>query len=353
MSRDADEVSTGPTPEELAEFKEAMEDTEGDYDPEPVSSEEEPTPSDSDDSQAAAPAQDEPTGATPATDEPREDDQQPSSEDPRWLKTHTFKGETKTLKQWHDEGLLETIFTNANQSSHLQEKHRKQLEEQKAREEAQRLATSQPQQLTLEQQAKVSEKLRDTYMPDMKAMADAGIIEKEIVEDAPKLVALLMHKFGAFEKKAKIYDGFLSTIHQERTQIAAARQEEEGVNLIVKAVDDVAAIGEEYAGLTDPDHRQEFYNWLGSENNPMAAADDATSRRLIQNGIMLQLYTKYLMDTGVTPPIGSPAADAAGAEERALAGGSGGGGARMTPPRQEVQTVLSKFAEEMLKENLA
>ena len=355
MSKD-DEASAGVSPEELEEFKTSMTDTEG-CDPEPVADEEEPTPSDSDDDQAAAPVEDEPTGDEPVTDEPEGDEEQSTSDDDPWQKTHTFKGETKTLKQWLEEEKLEQIFTNANQSAHLQEKHRQRVEEEKkAKEETEAQAAAQAQQrpqLTKEQLGQRATQLKDAYMPQMTAMAEAGIIEKELVEDAPKFVAQIMHVLDGFGKKAAGYDKLMHAIQGEREQAAMVTQEQEGVNVIVTATDNVAASGEAYSGLNDPEHRQEFYNWLGSEQNPLHEEDESHYLSMLDKGLMLTLYTKYLTDTGVKPPIGNPAADAQAAEARAQAGGGGGGGGRVSTPRPPKDNELSEFARAMRDEDLA
>lgn len=330
------------TPRDMAELEEFEQELAGTPPEEPAVEPDEPTEAAAD----TVPAEEAPPEPTAEPDElepPAEEEPVPEQTEPDPLEVpYTFRGQTRSLKEWMQSGEdLAKIFTNANQSAHLQQKWREMKEAEKAaqaraQQEQQKQQTSSPEAMKTE-----AEWLKTNVAPGVLELAKAGAFEPDIAEDYPIFVARIARMLA----KGTELEARLRRMESRENERLAKLAQEDDARHIEGLVSTLAQSGEAFSGLADSGHQVEFFTWLANEDNPWGRVFKEVPTQQVEPQHMQALYGQFLAATGATPPVPKrrPSTPAAAA-------GASSGGGRRTPL---VADEFAEFEAEMRRHRLA
>lgn len=278
---------------------------------------------------AVPPATPTATAATPpaATTTPAA----PTSDDPL-ERRYTFRGQTKTMREWMAEG-LETVFTNANQSAHFQELHRKRQQDDEAA-KARAAATPKPFDPAVVK-GELDVMKRD-LVPRVTEIAKAIGLETDFIEDNPGWAGIVASLYLGNQNLTRQ----LSVFTEAAAQAAAARQaraDEDHLARVIHDAGDVAA----FAGLREPEQQRGFFQWLADDANQWGRVFANVDVAQLTPELIRGLYGHFMMATGQVPRSATPAPTPA----PPAAAGEGGGGRQASKP--SASDVLSVFDQEM------
>lgn len=261
-------------------------------------------------------------------------------------------GQKVTAEQIIAAGLMEKFASWGHQGRHLVQKGQKDLEEAKqAKSETERLiellenkfekdevaaAQSATPQVTEQQFA---EHLTNTYIPQLKKIAEEGGIEADFIKEFPKATAHIEHRF---QSGGELLQGLINEVSELREFVGMQKEkvaEETAVQTFEGILDSVAEQGDLFSGLANEEMRKSFTDFLTDDNTKLRITD-----KEVQNITADDVASAWLYYAHTHPEVLQKKEEPREKPPAHLAGG--GRGKSPTPKTHQKQDELSKFESE-------
>ena len=219
----------------------------------------------------------------------------------------SLAGQKVTAQQIIEAGLLEKLVTWGHQGRYMVQKGQKELEEAKtAQSEAEKLRllledrfkkedeTAQQKAAPVVSEEAFATALTNEYLPGLKAIAEAGGIEKDFLADFPKATAHIEHRF---QSGAQLLQGLIKEVDDLRGFVGmqkAAQQKQTATSTFEGVLDKASQSGELFKGLADAQGKVDFIKWVTADDTGLRIAEkdikDVTTED-VQSAWLYYLHT--------------------------------------------------------------
>lgn len=234
-----------------------------------------------------------------------------------------FRGRDMTAKQLEEAGLLDKILTGAHQVSHFQKLHEESKSEMESLKERLSKVETPPEPEKEVTPQEFAEFIDSSFKPVVDEMVKNGLIEEDFHIAYPKAARLAEFRVKAVLDQFAEYDEKIKKIEESIGPWRDNEQETRAVSNVATIVRDLVTEEENLmGGLKDDETQKEFFAFLADTERSGARFTpyDATKQDI------RGAYLSFLIDKGSEIPSRAPAGDGETQQKRGQRGMTGTGG---------------------------